>query len=409
MITEVTALNFNHTIFLEDTKYMTILTRQERERLVLELYYNQGKTIREVAKEARMSFRDIGVILNRVVEGKTNEAEEQEDKDAEKNKDEERQLSLFTQAYKLFSEDKTPLEVSIALNLRESEATKFCREYWKLKQLHNLSMVYEEIKDDIASFLKLYKLSKTKGMGIQQVVDILAIANNDLPAIEERFKRLTNDVSMLQYQKHTYKRNLYQLNNQIASTTKFLNSFRMSCERERREIDNLYNERARLEAVITGLNNNQEYLKIKQEAEEKVKDVLTNSKILLNFAIVSVIESLRRNTELCNFVLNDISNNITSHGSNSLLTTRQQQPFTYVSDDDICVAVILEEAERLYNELITKLTNSVISAATAMRTLLPPPGNNKQELTHNNDNEYQTVEDRYNNHPEIYDHEQSND
>jgi hypothetical protein len=30
-------------IFLEDTEYMTILTRQERERLVLDLY-NQGKT-----------------------------------------------------------------------------------------------------------------------------------------------------------------------------------------------------------------------------------------------------------------------------------------------------------------------------------------------------------------------------
>jgi hypothetical protein len=28
---------------LEDTKYMTILTRQERDRLVLDLY-NQGKT-----------------------------------------------------------------------------------------------------------------------------------------------------------------------------------------------------------------------------------------------------------------------------------------------------------------------------------------------------------------------------
>jgi hypothetical protein len=50
-------------------------------------------------------------------------------------------------------------------------------------------MVYEEIKDDIASFLKLYKLSKTKGMGVQQVVNVLAIANDDLPAIEERFKR----------------------------------------------------------------------------------------------------------------------------------------------------------------------------------------------------------------------------
>jgi transposase len=39
---------------------MSIMTRQERERLVVDLY-NQGKTIREIAKEARMSFRDIGV------------------------------------------------------------------------------------------------------------------------------------------------------------------------------------------------------------------------------------------------------------------------------------------------------------------------------------------------------------
>ena len=64
-------------------------------------------------------------------------------------------------------------------------------------------MVYEEIKDDIASFLKLYKLAKAKRMGVQKVIDVLAIANNDLPSIEERFKTLRNDVSILQSQKHT--------------------------------------------------------------------------------------------------------------------------------------------------------------------------------------------------------------
>ena len=173
-------------------------------------------------------------------------------------------------------------------------------------------MVYEEIKDDIASFLKLYKLAKAKGMGVQQVVNPLAIANNDLPSIEERFKRLRNDVSMLQSQKYTCKRNLYQLNNQIATTSRLLNSLRISCERERREIENLYNEKAKLESIVTEFkNNNEEYLKIKQAAEEKVKDVLTNSKLLLKFATASVIESLRINPELCNFVLNDISNNDT--------------------------------------------------------------------------------------------------
>ena len=43
------------------------LTRQERERVVLDLYYNQGKNTRDIAKEARMSFRDIGIILNKIV------------------------------------------------------------------------------------------------------------------------------------------------------------------------------------------------------------------------------------------------------------------------------------------------------------------------------------------------------
>ena len=69
-------------------------------------------------------------------------------------------------------------------------------------------MVYEEVKDDIGYLLTLYKLAKAKGMGVQQIVDLLAIANNDLPAIEERSKRLRNDISILQSQKHTCKRSI---------------------------------------------------------------------------------------------------------------------------------------------------------------------------------------------------------
>ena len=86
---------------------------------------------------------------------------------------------LSTQSYKLFSERKTPLEVYIALNLRESEATEFYKEYSKLKQLYNLNIIYEEIKDDSEPFLKLYRLSKAASMSVQQVVNLLKIANND--------------------------------------------------------------------------------------------------------------------------------------------------------------------------------------------------------------------------------------
>ena len=51
-------------------------------------------------------------------------------------------------------------------------------------------MVYEELRGDVEPLLRLYKLSKAKGMSIKQVVNLLQIANNDLPAIEKRFKRL---------------------------------------------------------------------------------------------------------------------------------------------------------------------------------------------------------------------------
>jgi hypothetical protein len=323
------------------------------------------------------------------MEGNTEGFKEKHQDDAEEKQEQEQHLSLSTQAYKLFSEGKSPLEVSIALNLGESEATKFCREYWKLKQLHDLNMVYEQTKDDIISFLKLYRLSKAKGMDVQQVVDILAIANNDLPAIEEKVKTLRNDVDMLQFQKRIDERSLYQLNNQIASTTKLLNSFRISCGRERREIDQLQNERARLEATVTQFkNNNEEYLdKIKQVAYEEVKSVLNDSKLLLKVATLSIIESLRRNSELYNFVLYDTSVQTTSaaYGSNylSLMSGREQHQQSF---NDTYTALILEEAEKLYNNLTTELTNRTMAAAASIKTTssISLPDNNQPEI-YNND------------------------
>ena len=85
---------------------LSIITRQERERLVLELY-NQGKTYREIAKEARISPRDIGAILNKVLEEKTQGKEEQDD--AEKNQEQQHNMSISSKSYKLFSNRNTPL------------------------------------------------------------------------------------------------------------------------------------------------------------------------------------------------------------------------------------------------------------------------------------------------------------
>src|SRR5215207_3601593 len=167
-----------------------ILTKQEKEKLVLELY-NQGKTIRAIAIEARMSFRDIGNILKKA--SKEKEERERQAKAQYNNTDNgngKTERSLSTQAYELFSQGKTPVEVAIELNLSESQVTRYYIEYWKLKGLYKLNLVYEEIKDGITHFLKLYGLSKSAGMSTDHVVNLLGIANNDLPALEYRYEKL---------------------------------------------------------------------------------------------------------------------------------------------------------------------------------------------------------------------------
>ena len=42
-----------------------MLNNVEKEKLVIDLYYNQLKNVRQIAQEARISFRDIATILKK--------------------------------------------------------------------------------------------------------------------------------------------------------------------------------------------------------------------------------------------------------------------------------------------------------------------------------------------------------
>src|ERR1051325_11737467 len=93
-------------------KYIMVLTRDEKETLVLDLY-NHRTPIRDIAREAGMSFRDIGRIIDK------------KEKEKEARERQVQQITQSTQAYKLFSEGKSPIQVAVALNIREPEATQY--------------------------------------------------------------------------------------------------------------------------------------------------------------------------------------------------------------------------------------------------------------------------------------------
>lgn len=105
-----------------------MLNKKEKEKLVIKLHH-EGKTIREIAHIAHISFTDIGKII-RKIEGPKDESVDMNDK------------SIETQAIYLFSIGKTPLEVAIELNMPATEVHDMQEEFWALNQLHELAFVY---------------------------------------------------------------------------------------------------------------------------------------------------------------------------------------------------------------------------------------------------------------------------
>jgi predicted transcriptional regulator len=79
------------------------LSREEKEKFVLEFYYTKGYTYKQITKELRMSPNQIRAIIKK--------HEEKNNAIANKKK----QLSLSSKAYKLYSKGKTEVEVAIKL------------------------------------------------------------------------------------------------------------------------------------------------------------------------------------------------------------------------------------------------------------------------------------------------------
>jgi len=251
--------------------------------------------------------------------------------------------------------------------LREPEATKLYREYWKLKRLHKLNLVYEELGDDgIGDFLKLCKLAKKEGVSRQQVVKLLQLVDGDnyigLSSFEKGRKWRIDEIHELDMQIERSKKHLQSVNDEIASVKALLNSYHTLCERKRQQAANLNNEISRLETIIsTFKSNNEEYLKIEKTVEQKVKSVLTDNKQILQFALASVFEAIRRNPDKYNNLLvNNTSTSTSTPAQGSLLSHIGRYR-----------DMILEEANGLYDSLLHHLTNSIMDNAGAFSSSNP--------------------------------------
>ena len=98
----------------------------QKEALIIALA-EKGKTYREIAKEAGVSPNTIKAVLNRAGLDQT--------------------TSIFARVFELYSQDKTPLEVAIALGLKSEEVLRYHHEYYALLECNEFTKVYLWVKD----------------------------------------------------------------------------------------------------------------------------------------------------------------------------------------------------------------------------------------------------------------------
>ena len=166
-----------------------ILDKQEKEQLVIRLH-KEGKTIRQIALEAHISFTDIGKIIQKINGHNNTNEKDLGDK------------SIETRAIYLFSIGKTPLEVAIELNLPSAEVHDLQEEFWALNQNYDLALVYGEIKNFLPLFLKLFHLLKEFGMLNEKYLSsFLKYAGVELPELTYKMQMIANEVIDLESKK----------------------------------------------------------------------------------------------------------------------------------------------------------------------------------------------------------------
>jgi hypothetical protein len=209
-------------------------------------------------------------------------------------------------------------------------------------------------------------------MSAEYVVNLLKISNNDLPALESKYKKLQENVGHLESKELDLSITLEELKSQIQDASQRLGFYRLSCQKEMSKMLHLIRQNMRLGALLRRFkNNNKEYIRIQFVAKQTVKGALSNKRLLLKLALNAVIESWRADPTKFSFLIHGMSpvstiskSTMISYGGSSYHANH----FLYYHNQngyaETLKEVLVNEAANLYEKMVKDFTNEAMTNAT---------------------------------------------
>lgn len=256
----------------------TALNKFQKQALVIELH-NQGRTIRQIAELAHMSFKDIANVIKKHIG---------EDIDSvgkpEKSKD--------ARAFELFLKGKQSVEVAIELDMSADEVEELLVQYWRLAKLDDLETLYHEAKYSLSPLLRLYNILKDMSITKDKDIhDLIELAGYGLLNLRNRREELLNQVTALQGNKVALTNEINGLRNSIYANNEFINRQNLHS----RKLDRRLN---RLRIMLRNASKDSNYHKVMEIIDQRLND----KKPILIAALAAVMETLKENPYGLNFL-----------------------------------------------------------------------------------------------------------
>ena len=231
------------------------MDKKQKEALVLAML-EKGESYRDIVQKAKVSPNTIKAISNRAGLDET--------------------TSISSRAFELYVQQKTPVEVAIALNLEAKESIRYHYEYFMLLGCTEFTKVYLEIKNNPWPFINLVKLTQNLGMGNAEVAELLKIANGYLPRVRLEYDRLKEEINLSKAELNSWK----------AATSNEVRVYQDFCDRnivlKKREdelqlsISELERKETRLNESLSEFQENDDIdLEVKEEEVISMLNVLT--------------------------------------------------------------------------------------------------------------------------------------
>jgi hypothetical protein len=339
-----------------------MVVSEEEKRRIIDLHFNQGKTIRElcrimgkssddiipVTKEYRMELAQNYIIAN----GENGVAVQLEKDRAIPN----------VKAYKLFGDGKSPLEVAAELNLPGPQVQQYYGEYLNMGRMHNLVAIYHENQDSMDYFLKLLKLGKKKGVTPEQIMNLVQMADS-IHKLQDKLQHLQSEVTDLSTRKSEGEEELNDLHNQIINTKEKLDSVEKTFNIKYEELKEACSQIQKLQNYVEQFIEGQDYQELESVVRNEVEKTLLDNKKLLQTALFSILLALRNDPNRYLIVdkmkLSPFTTTIINY--NSFLGSRRSPASDQFGE------WILEVAEKIFCNLQKSIVDSTISTTAGLK------------------------------------------